>query len=68
MTGIDRIVSYFDISHDVARVFPAHAFDLILKGYVFVLPDGYDSEDDLNYWLDMCIQFNPEARSSKRKS
>ena len=39
-----------------------------MKGFVFVLPEGYDAEDDLNYWLDACMRFNPEAHSSKRKS
>lgn len=37
-----------------------------MKGYVFVTPDGYDSDSDLEFWLDLCLQFNPEARSSKK--
>lgn len=39
-----------------------------MKGFVFVLPEGYDSEEDLTYWLDACLRFNPLAKASKRKS
>lgn len=36
-----------------------------MKGYIFVTPEGFDSEDDLSYWLDLCIAFNPKAKASK---
>ena len=38
-----------------------------MKGYVFVTPDGFDTEDDLEYWLQLCLDFNPLARKSKRR-
>lgn len=38
-----------------------------MKGYIFVTPEGFDREDDLSYWLKRCLDFNPLARSSKRK-
>ncbi|RED48181.1 TfoX/Sxy family protein [Seonamhaeicola aphaedonensis] len=38
-----------------------------MKGYIFVTPEGFDSEDDLSYWLDLCIAFNPLAKASKPK-
>ncbi len=38
-----------------------------MKGYIFVTPDGFDSEDDLSYWLDLCIAFNPLAKASKSR-
>lgn len=38
-----------------------------MKGYVFVTPDGFDLDNDLEYWLDLCITFNPLAKSSKKK-
>jgi len=38
-----------------------------MKGYVFVTPDGYDLEDDLEYYVQACISFNPLAKSSKKK-
>ncbi|MEP2935364.1 MAG: TfoX/Sxy family protein [Gilvibacter sp.] len=38
-----------------------------MRGYVFVTPDGFDTDEDLAYWLDLCLAFNPSAKSSKRK-
>ena len=38
-----------------------------MKGYIFVTPQGFDSEDDLSYWIDLCLAFNPKAKASKKK-
>ena len=38
-----------------------------MRGYIFVTPEGFDTEDDLSYWLDLCIAFNPLAKASKPK-
>lgn len=38
-----------------------------MKGYIFVTPDGFDMEEDLKYWLQLCIDFNPLAKASPRK-
>jgi len=38
-----------------------------MKGYVFVTPDGYDSDEDLAYWIQLCVNFNPLAKASKKK-
>jgi hypothetical protein len=38
-----------------------------MRGYVFVTPDGFDADDDLDYWLQLCLRFNPQAKSSRRK-
>lgn len=39
-----------------------------MKGYVFVTPDGYDRQDDLEYWIHKCLDFNPQAKASKKKT
>ena len=39
-----------------------------MKGYIFVTPDGFDRDDDLDYWIKLCVDFNPLAKSSKRKN
>lgn len=39
-----------------------------MKGYVFVDPDGYDLDEQLEYWIKKCIAFNPLAKSSRRKT
>ena len=38
-----------------------------MKGYVFVTPDGFDLDKDLEYWIQLCLDFNPLAKSSKKK-
>ncbi|WP_298542140.1 TfoX/Sxy family protein [uncultured Aquimarina sp.] len=38
-----------------------------MKGYVFVTADGFDLDEDLEYWLQLCLDFNPLAKSSKKK-
>lgn len=36
-----------------------------MRGYIFVTPDGFDSENDLSYYLDLCLDFNPIAKASR---
>ncbi|OEJ98494.1 RNA methyltransferase [Flavivirga aquatica] len=36
-----------------------------MRGYIFVTPDGFDTDNDLSYWLDLCLNFNPLAKASK---
>ncbi len=38
-----------------------------MKGYIFVTPDGFDTYDDLSYWIDLCLAFNPLAKASKSR-
>ncbi|WP_242132583.1 TfoX/Sxy family protein [Aestuariivivens marinum] len=38
-----------------------------MRGYIFVTPEGFDSDNDLSYWLDLCVAFNPTAKASKPK-
>ena len=38
-----------------------------MKGYVFVLEAGFKNKKDLSYWLQLCLDHNPVAKSSKRK-
>ena len=37
-----------------------------MVGYLLVEPAGYDSEEDLEFWLKKCLEFNPKAKSSKK--
>ena len=38
-----------------------------MKGYIFVTPEGYDMDVDLEWWVQKCLDFIPEAKSSKKK-
>lgn len=39
-----------------------------LRGYVWVDPEGYDMQDQLEGWLGLALEFNPRAKSSKKRS
>jgi hypothetical protein len=38
-----------------------------MRGYIFVTPEGCDKDEDLEYWIDLCLQFNPHAKASPSK-
>jgi hypothetical protein len=38
-----------------------------MKGYVWVEPAGIDLEEDLDFWIQKALEFNPKAKSSKKK-
>ena len=38
-----------------------------MKGFVYLKPDAIDLEEDLSYWLQLALDFNPLAKSSKSK-
>jgi hypothetical protein len=38
-----------------------------MKGFVFVDEAGLDMDEDLEFWIQKCLDFNPMAKSSKMK-
>lgn len=38
-----------------------------MKGYVFLTVDAYDLDSDLQYWLQLALDFNPLAKASKKR-
>ncbi len=39
-----------------------------MKGFVFVEPEAIDDDGDLFYWIQLCLDHNPHAKSSKRSN
>lgn len=37
-----------------------------MKGYVLVDESGMRDKKDFDYWINVCLEFNPEAKSSKK--
>lgn len=37
-----------------------------MKGFVFIGPDGFDQDEDLEYWLQLAVKFNPEAKKTRK--
>lgn len=38
-----------------------------MKGFVYVEPEGLAGEKNLNAWVQLAFDFNPKAKSSKKK-
>ena len=38
-----------------------------MKGFVFIQEPGFEKDKDLAYWLQLCLDFNPLAKKSKKK-
>jgi len=38
-----------------------------MKGFVFIEQEVLDDDDDLTYWIDLCLAFNPKAKARKKK-
>ena len=37
-----------------------------MKGFVFVTPEAIDQDEDLDYWIELALEFNPRAKSSNK--
>ena len=37
-----------------------------MRGFVFVEPEGTDMDEDLEYWIQLALNYNPKAKSSKK--
>jgi TfoX/Sxy family transcriptional regulator of competence genes len=38
-----------------------------LNGYCYVSPDGFKSKKDFQFWMLLCLEYNPKAKISKSK-
>jgi TfoX/Sxy family transcriptional regulator of competence genes len=38
-----------------------------MKGYILIEEEGMRSEKDFNYWIELALDFNPKAKSSRKK-
>jgi TfoX/Sxy family transcriptional regulator of competence genes len=38
-----------------------------MQGYVFISEEGYQNLKDFDYWLKLCLDYNPRAKASKKK-
>lgn len=38
-----------------------------MKGYVYISAEGLVDDSALQYWVDLALEFNPKAKSSKKK-
>jgi TfoX/Sxy family transcriptional regulator of competence genes len=38
-----------------------------LKGYCYINPTGLRSKNDFEYWVNLCLEYNEKAKSSKKR-
>ena len=60
-----------DIYEEALKREGCHEMDFTgrtMKGFVFVEPAGTDMDEDLANWIHLCLDYNPRAKSSKKKS
>jgi len=38
-----------------------------MKGFLMINPEAIDMDEDLEYWIQLAIDFNPKAKASKPK-
>jgi TfoX/Sxy family transcriptional regulator of competence genes len=38
-----------------------------MKGFVFIDPDATKSKNDLNYWIDLALEYNKIAKVSRKR-
>lgn len=38
-----------------------------MKGYAIVEPAAFEQDDDLAFWIEKCLAFNPLAKASRKK-
>ena len=49
------------------NVIPMDFTGKTMKGYIFVTENGHSNRTNLNYWLQLCLDFNPKAKASKKR-
>lgn len=38
-----------------------------MRGFVFIGREGFESDQDLNHWLELALAYNPAAKPSKKR-
>ena len=39
-----------------------------MKGYLLVGESGLKTKQEFQYWVDLCLEFNPKAKASKKRN
>lgn len=37
-----------------------------MHGYLYVMPEGYERDADLAFWIEKCLEYNPRAKASRK--
>ena len=64
MIRIDPLINEEQLRKPGAR--PMDFTGKSMKGFILVDPLHIDMDEDLEYWLDLALEFNPRAKASKK--
>lgn len=53
---------------EMENVIPMNFNGKTMQGYIYVTENGFKNIKDLSRWLQLCLDFNPLAKSSKKKN
>ncbi len=72
-TGEDRLMvrmgqDAIDANQEKEGIRPMEFTGRPMKDFAFIYPEGYDMDEDLEYWVDLALQFNPQAKKSKKRT
>jgi len=56
------------LAHSEEFVLPMDFTGRPMKGYVFITSEGFDLDRQLEKWIQLCLDFNPLAKSSKKRA
>jgi len=65
MVRIGEVAYETEIKKDVCL--PMDFTGRPMKGYIFVTPDGFDEDQDLDYWIDLALEFLPSVKARPKK-
>ena len=51
---------------ELSFVLPMNFTGKPMKGYIYVSEEGIETQKDLTYWIQLCVDFNPIAKKSKK--
>ena len=63
-TGKDRLMVRGKAKHD-QLIFKKGSREMdftgkVMRGFLFIDPDGFDTEDDLDFWIEKALHFNKQ--------
>lgn len=38
----------------------------VMRGFLFIDPEGFDQDDDLDFWVEKALEFNKEIKKRKK--
>ncbi|MBA4849537.1 TfoX/Sxy family protein [Emticicia sp. BO119] len=56
----------YEMALESSNCIPMEFTGKAMKGYVYVTGNGFRTQKDLTYWIQLCLDFNPFAKKSKK--